>query len=457
MDGEGEGEGEGASAPPGAAALLYLPDGSALPLPLEPPPGPTAAELLRRLQGALRLPPAAGDALALWLGSELLEVQLKPRHRPLRLVRHWPELLLRFSLGSPAAIAQDEPCLQLRRNVFFPKSRELELQEEELLRLLYEEAREQLQGGRYPVDPPEAAELGGLSCRLRLGPFEPGRHTELSLRPLLGELLPPGPPARWGALFRRSREPGPTQRLLEAFAHAPGPEAPPAGLYRDFLRRCHALPGYGCAFFPGAIERPSGGLLGRGGLRPVSVAVGLEGVTIIDPRQKHVLLSLTYPELCWELVGAVGQEGDPAGQEGDPTEPPQLWLEFDGDHEGAPVNRLLRVFSPQAELMSALIECCIELGGAAPPPEEQTTPPSAAAATPPEPAGARGAPLRRQQSVTRPRLQRLATIDYVREGQELRRVKPPRRSVSFFSRGGAGGGSYSPVAGGTGGAGAGQS
>lgn len=36
------------------------------------------------------------------------EVQLKPRHRPLRLVRHWPELLLRFSLGSPAAIAQGE-------------------------------------------------------------------------------------------------------------------------------------------------------------------------------------------------------------------------------------------------------------------------------------------------------------------------------------------------------------
>ncbi|XP_058717613.1 FERM domain-containing protein 8 [Poecile atricapillus] len=454
MDGEGEGEGEGASAPPGAAALLYLPDGSALPLPLEPPPGPTAAELLRRLQGALRLPPAAGDALALWLGSELLEVQLKPRHRPLRLVRHWPELLLRFSLGSPAAIAQDEPCLQLRRNVFFPKSRELELQEEELLRLLYEEAREQLQAGRYPVDPPEAAELGGLSCRLRLGPFEPGRHTELSLRPMLGELLPPGPPTRWGALFRRSREPGPSQRLLEAFARAPGPEAPPAGLYRDFLRRCHALPGYGCAFFPGAIERPSGGLLGRGGLRPVSVAVGLEGVTIIDPRQKHVLLSLTYPELCWELVGAVGQDGDPAGQDGDPTEPPQLWLEFDGDHEGAPVNRLLRVFSPQAELMSALIECCIELGGAAPPPEDQATPPAAAAAaTPTEPGGAHGAPLRRQQSVTRPRLQRLATIDYVREGQELRRVKPPRRSASFFSRGGGGGGSYSPVAGGTGGAG----
>ncbi|XP_074991341.1 FERM domain-containing protein 8-like isoform X1 [Calonectris borealis] len=450
-------EGEGAPAPPGAAApaaLLFLPDGSGVPLALEPPPGPAAGELLRRLQGALRLPPAASEALALWLVSPLLEVQLKPRHRPLRLVRQWPELLLRFSLGSHADIAQDEPCLQLRRNVFFPKGKELELEEEELLRLLYEEARGNLLGGRYPVDPPDGEELGALACRLRLGPFQPGRHTAHSLRPLLGELLPP-PPGRgglWGALRRWGpRPPPPEEGLLRAFARTPGPQAPPAALYRAFLRRCHALPYYGCAFFPGAIDRPPGGLLARGGLRPVSVAVGLEGVTIIDPREKHVLLTLTFPELCWELVGAVGQEGDGAvGQEGDAVGPPQLWLEFDGDHEGAPVNRLLRVFSPQAELMSALIECCIELGGPGPPPPAPGPPPppateaeaEAEAETP-----ARGAPLRRQESVTRPRLQRLATIDYVQEGQELRRVKPPRRSGSFFGRGG---GSYTPVSGGAG-------
>ncbi|XP_054035336.1 FERM domain-containing protein 8 [Dryobates pubescens] len=298
-----------------------------------------------------------------------------------------------------------------------------QLQEESVLRLLFWEARGQVLGGRCPVDPPQALELGALACRLRLGPYRPALHSAPCLRPLLGELLPPAP-ARgglWGALLRRGpRQPPPEEGLLEAFSRTPGPEAAPAQLYRDFLRRCHPLPAYGCAFFPGAIERPGGGLLARGGLRPVSVAVGLEGVTIIDPRDKHVLLSLTYPELCWELVGAVGQGG------AEPSEPPQLWLEFDGDHQGAPVNRLLRIFSPQAELMSALIQCCIELGGAEPPPAPETTPPAAAP----------GAPLRREDSVSRPRLQRLRTIDYVREGEELRRVKPPRRSVSFFGRGG---------------------
>ncbi|XP_053908442.1 FERM domain-containing protein 8 [Cuculus canorus] len=440
MDGEGEGEG----APPGAAVLLFLPGGEALPLPPEPPPGPTAAELLRRLQGALSLPPRALGALALWMSSDSLEVQLQPRHRPLRLARQWPELLLRFSCASPADIAREEPCLQLRRNVFFPKSEELEVSEEALLQLLWEDARALVAAGRCPTAQPEALQLGALALRLRLGPFCPTEHTARGLRPLVPEVLPPPLPRRWGALLFGPRAPPPEQELLTAFARTPGPETPGALLARTFLRRCHALPAYGCAFFPGAIERP-GGLLGRGGLRPVSVAVGLEGVTVIDPRERQVLLSLTYAELCWELVGAVGQEDGAVGQEDSAVgqeEPPQLWLEFDGDHDGAPVSRLLRIFSPQAPLMSALIECCIALA----PPTAPEAPPTAPEACPEAPPNAElspptapeapptsGAPSRRR------RLQRLPTLDFVREGQELRRVKPPRRSASFFGRGGAAG------------------
>ncbi|XP_071657609.1 FERM domain-containing protein 8 isoform X2 [Patagioenas fasciata] len=448
-------EGEGASGAPGAhapPALLFLPDGSAVPLALDPPPGPTAGELLRHLQEALRLPPVASEALALWLSSPMLEVQLKPRHRPLRLARQWPELLLRFSTGSAGDIARDEPSLQLRRSVFFPKSRELEVQEEALLRLLAGAAREQLLSGRWALEPPQSLQLGALLCRMDLGPFDPQQHTAEALRPLLPSLLPRARGrSRLGALLRwGSRGPAPEEQLRAAFAETPAGPAPPARLCRDFLRKCHRARGYGCAFFPGAIERPPAGLLGRGGLRPVSVAVGLEGVTITDPREQQVLLSLTYPELCWELVGAVGQDGAAVGQDGAAVgqEPPQLWLEFDGEHEGAPVNRLLRVFSPQAELMSALIECCIELGGAgpapSPPPGEATptdedaprdeAPPPGDEAPPPgaAPLPPAGAPLRRHQS-SGPR--RLATIDYVRDGQQLRRVQPPRRSASFFTRG----------------------
>lgn len=146
-------------------------------------------------------------------------------------------------------------------------------------------------------------------------------------RPALEELLPPTPRGRfWGSLRRRPPGP-PPEELLNAFSRTPGPETPPAVLLRSFLQGCHRLHGYGwalclllspphcpfmpprpltspphpprCAFFPGAIDRPPGGLLGRGGLRPVNVAVGLEGVTIIDAREK-----------VW---GAVGQLGGPWG------------------------------------------------------------------------------------------------------------------------------------------------
>uniref|UniRef100_A0A8V5GD98 FERM central domain-containing protein n=1 Tax=Melopsittacus undulatus TaxID=13146 RepID=A0A8V5GD98_MELUD len=375
--------------------------------PWSPPPGPTASELLLRLQGALELPPEATEALALWMSSPLLAVQLKPRHRPLRLARRWPELLLVTPAPPP-----DEPCLQLRRNVFFPKSRELE--SEVLLRLLYEDARGQVLGGLLPMDPPQALALGALSCRLRLGPFQPGLHTARSIR--MGD--PMGPSGRangsqWGTNGSQWESPmgepmgppippmGTPDTRTPALQSQQPPWTPPRppipappkctwGGQRG--PRTPLCPPHSCAFFPGAIERPPGGLLGRGGLRPVTVAVGLEGVTIIDSREK-----------VWGVLwGRIG--GDEA------TGPPQLWLEFDGEHEGAPVNRLLRVFSPQAELMSALIECCIELGGAGP---EQAPPPDQAPPTggpAPEPPSRGSAPLR-------PRLQRLATIDYVQDGE----------------------------------------
>lgn len=87
-----------------------------------------------------------------------------------------------------------------------------------------------------------------------------------------------------------------------------------------------------------------------GGLWMLEAAVGLK------PPQ-HVLLTLSYPELSWELVGAVGQDGDAAEGLGgaDAAEPPQLWLEFDGEQEGARVNRLLRVLSPQVCLLRGLL------------------------------------------------------------------------------------------------------
>lgn len=41
-----------------------------------------------------------------------------------------------------------------------------------------------------------------------------------------------------------------------------------------------------CAFFHGEIDKPAQGFLHRGGRKPVSVAISLDGVHVIDCREK---------------------------------------------------------------------------------------------------------------------------------------------------------------------------
>ncbi|MED6243731.1 FERM domain-containing protein 8, partial [Ataeniobius toweri] len=64
---------------------------------------------------------------------------------------------------------KNEPYIQYRRNVFYPKSKELQIEDETVLRLLYEEARSNVLSGRYPCDPEHWAGLGAVSLALEEG------------------------------------------------------------------------------------------------------------------------------------------------------------------------------------------------------------------------------------------------------------------------------------------------
>nr|KAF6465173.1 FERM domain containing 8 [Rousettus aegyptiacus] len=83
--------------------------------------------------------------------------------------------------------------------------------------------------------------------------------------------------------------------------------------------------------------------------------------------------------------------------------------------------------------MSSLIEYCIELNQAMEPaaPPESASGPLSVPGSPPPPT--QRPQLRRQGSVVCSRIQHLSTIDYVEEGEQIRRVKP-KRTTSFFSR-----------------------
>ncbi|XP_053416998.1 FERM domain-containing protein 8 isoform X3 [Nycticebus coucang] len=367
-----------------ADVLIYLADDTVVPLAVENLPSLSVHELHRAVREVLQLPDIALDAFALWLVSPLLEVQLKPKHLPYKLGRQWPELLLRFTDAPDDDVAMDEPSLQFRRNVFFPKRRELQIEDDEVLRLLYEEAKGNVLASRYPCDVEDCEALGALVCRVQLGPYQSGQPTACTVREKLDSFLPAHLCKRGHRLFAafrgRGAKDGPgEQGLLNAYRQVKevvggdsGHEATLGTHYRAYLLKCHELPFYGCAFFHGEVDKPAQGFLHRGGRKPVAVAISLEGVHVIDNREK-------------------------------------------------------------AELMSSLIEYCIELNQATEATAHQESisgPPSAPTSSP---SLTQRPKLRRQGSVVCSRIQHLSTIDYVEDGKGIKRVKP-KRTTSFFSR-----------------------
>ncbi|KAG9475576.1 hypothetical protein GDO78_003793, partial [Eleutherodactylus coqui] len=274
-----------------------------------------------------------------------------------------------------------------------------------VLRLLYEEAKYNVLEGRYPCDIEDCELLGGLSCCLELGPYSQEKHTASMLRPQLESFLPPYICKKRIGLLNAFRNRGNRQihfeeTLVNTYkAATENVTSENCGVIncKEYLKKCHELPYYGCAFFQGEVDKPSQGFLNRNGRKTVSVAINMEGVSVIDRKEKHVLLSLKFSELSWDHTYPDEEEHI-------------LWLEFDGDSEGTPVNKLLKIYSKQAELMSGLIEYCIELSQGVDLPSPDTIPGNSQVSE-------KRSKLRRQESVLCNRIKNLTTIDYVDDGK----------------------------------------
>ncbi|CAN9501640.1 unnamed protein product [Ophioblennius macclurei] len=420
--------------------LVYLFGDSAVHLSVEGLGSVTVQELSRSVREALHIPDSAQDAFAFWLSSPLLELQLKARHQPYKLCRQWQDLLYRFTEASEEDISQDEPCLQYRRNVFYPKSKELQIDDEGVLRLLYEEARSNILTGRYPCDPEHWNGLGAMTVALEEGTtLDTQRFTTSVREKKLSSYLPAHVVMGSGGLFstlrgKSSRHAGLEQNLLDEYrkiSTSAGSSAPePTAILHQYLSTCHALPYYGCGFFFGEIDKPAQGILQRGKRKAVNVGICLEGVYVMDVKEKHVLLGLRFSELSWDH-SYPEEEGDSH----------ILWLEFDGEEDGTPVNKLLKIYSKQAELMSGFIEFCVELKSAsegaaaadAVGQASQSQQPADQEGNKKNGRGGRRGMLHRQGSVVCSRVHSLNTISYVDNGKEIKRLKP-KRAASFFTR-----------------------
>ncbi|XP_072101828.1 FERM domain-containing protein 8 [Mobula birostris] len=407
--------------------LIYLVNNSIIQLSVEGLSSLTAGELARTVREVLQLPDQAYEVFSFWLTSPFLELQLKPKHCPYKLSRQWQDLLYRFTKCSAHDIVHDEPILQYRKNVFFPKSKEMQIKDEGILRLLYEEAKCNILEGRYPYDLEDCLQVGALACRIELGPFDQEQHNPAFLRGKIDLFLPTHLCKKHGGLLSAFRSRGARQQsyeemLLESFRQLVDDAACEETealklLYHRYLQKCHGLLYYGSAMFTGQIDRPAQSFLQRNGRKSVTIAISLDGVSVMDSKEKCVLLALYFHELSWDYTSSEDEDSDDI-----------LWLEFDGEEGGAVVNKLLKIYSKQAELMSGMIEYCIDFNNASETPLAQ----DAVAAKPPKPKEKRGK-LRRQSSVVCNRIQQLSTIDYVEEGKEIKRVKP-KRAASFFTR-----------------------
>ncbi|XP_018563861.1 FERM domain-containing protein 8 [Anoplophora glabripennis] len=291
----------------------------------------------------------ASQVFTLWMVSPLLELQLKPSHRPYETRQYWRALVEQYSHASYNRQQRDEPKLIFQRNVFFPLHLEEKIKDQKILELLYEEARHNILEGRYPCEVVHYIMLGGIQARIELGPYNPQVHSTHYFREEQIKYLPMHvrKSATWTWLPISSKNSAEV-RLLEQFKRIPN-SATNRKLMKKYLEFCWSLPFYGSAYFEGQVEQPVRGLTSLMTHQdiPVLVAINSKGLYIVDDLQCTILLGLRFEEFSWEYARPSKEE--------DPNCLPCLFVQFMVVENGARVSKILQVFSRQASLMDTLI------------------------------------------------------------------------------------------------------
>ncbi|XP_035684288.1 FERM domain-containing protein 8-like [Branchiostoma floridae] len=311
----------------------------------------TAGELSKLVQGNLDLPQQASEVFCLWLTSPLLQLQLKPHHKPYKLCKQWYQLLTKFTGAKQEDIEKEEPILCYQRNCFLSVKEEKRITDTAILHRLFDEAKYNILEGRYPVPENDVYYFGALLSFIEHGKFDPNIHQPGFFKDKISDFLPGHMcKNRWSFPGRSPRAMN-EQKLLERYQHVS--EATHITDHKvEFLKKCWELPYYGSVFFKGQIERPCNSMIMREMPdRPVHVAVNREMVHIVDLEKKAILLGLAYDELSWEYT-------EPSVDR--PNGFPCLWLEFDAEEDSKKVNKLLQIFSKQAVMMDAMIDVCVE-------------------------------------------------------------------------------------------------
>ncbi|KAH7941534.1 hypothetical protein HPB49_014709 [Dermacentor silvarum] len=297
----------------------------------------------------INFPAQLKDVFALWMTSPLLELQLKPDHRPYLIRERWSEYLKKYTFATKQQLDSDEPVLTLQRNVFLEKSKEKEVTDLKLLKMLFAEAKGNVLDGRYPCETEDCMVLGAIQARLELGPYDPLKHTPEFFRQGHGcaccMVIAPFHYASLMTYMHHQVLPHYGLSVLDF----------PRSLNKKMQSRFFSLffYAYRSAFFSGQVERPVTGiaaLMNHYDL-PVLVAINRDGVHVMDPSQPVVLLSLPYKQLSWDYACPT--------QPDNPDCLPCLFLQFQlpGQNETS----VLQVFSRQSIITFIVFRACFQL------------------------------------------------------------------------------------------------
>ncbi|CAL2042349.1 unnamed protein product [Caenorhabditis brenneri] len=258
---------------------------------------------------------AFSEMFAIWMISPLLEVQLKPHHRPYECRQGWETFLKRFAMTSSVrAFSADEPILMLRRSASLTSDREFEIlnRHPQCARFLINDAREMLLLGRVQLlSLDDTIRVAALLFSLQYGNFNEEVHDVTFIRNKIEEILPErtcesiAAKTIFGkAINKKTEQEGRLLKYWEKFSKKFQRESDKE--HELLWTLTHSSSCYGAAWFGARIEKKTS----RASLRnfgqsfaeiEVNIGINDRWLTIVDSNFSETLLVQSLEEMSWKL------------------------------------------------------------------------------------------------------------------------------------------------------------
>ncbi|EDQ90002.1 uncharacterized protein MONBRDRAFT_24994, partial [Monosiga brevicollis MX1] len=219
------------------------------------------------------------DMFAIWVISGAYKLQLRQDHFPLRELANAQSL---FDQG----VTTGQPILLFQRSVYLSLSRERQVVDPVVLKLLFEQALHSYLSSEWPVSLDDSAHLAGLLMQIRFADHKGESHTLGFLTGTLQTFVPAHlqhalRPAEW------------ERRIFEEHKGFRG-TLDFVSLHRLFLQFCRQWSFYGCAFYPVGLLKPK-----RAKAKPEDWTLGFnaEWLVFTQPTASKIKLSLTWNEV----------------------------------------------------------------------------------------------------------------------------------------------------------------